>query len=111
MNDQELKHYGVLGMRWGVRKRRVSTSSSRKSSTSSGTTQRRMSNKELKARINRLKLEQEYAKLTEIPQPKSTPKIEKLVKTAGNIAQLSSSAATIYKNLNDLGVVSKPRSS
>ena len=30
MNDQELKHYGVLGMRWGVRKRRVSTSSSRK---------------------------------------------------------------------------------
>lgn len=111
MNNQELKHYGVLGMRWGVRKRRVSTSSSKKSKTSSGTTQRRMSNKELKARINRLKLEQEYKKLTEVPQPKSTSKIEKLVKTAGTVAQLSGSAATIYKNLNDLGLVNKTRSS
>lgn len=29
MNEQELKHYGVLGMKWGVRKSRVAGSKSK----------------------------------------------------------------------------------
>lgn len=100
-----LMHYGVMGMRWGKRKRRVSVKSSSNNRKSNQSGQRRMSNKELTAKVKRLKLEQEYAKLT--ATPKTVSKVEKLVKTAGTIAALTGSAATIYKNLNDLGVVSK----
>lgn len=103
--DQFLKHYGVLGMKWGVRKRRVTTTSPSKSS-GTGKGNRRMSNKELSSRVKRLKLEQEYAKLTEVPKPKTVSKVEKMVKAAGTVAALSGSALTIYKNLNELGVIS-----
>lgn len=109
MREQFLRHYGVLGMKWGVRRRRVKTASpsGRGRSSSGQNGRRRMSNKELTSRVKRLKLEQEYAKLTEVPQPKTVSKVEKIVKTAGTVAALTGSAATIYKNLNDLGVISK----
>lgn len=107
--DQFLRHYGVLGMKWGTRRRKVAVSKSSGNRRSSQNGNRRMSNKELTSRVKRLKLEQEYAKLTEVPRPKTVSKVEKLVKTAGTIAALSGSAATIYKNLNDLGVISKPK--
>lgn len=107
MYNDSLTHYGVKNMRWGVRKRKVKVSRPSLTRSTGPTTQRRMSNKELTARIKRLELEQKYAKLTEVPQPKTVSKIDKLVKTAGTVATLSGSAATIYKNLNDLGVISK----
>lgn len=111
--DQFLKHYGVLGMKWGVRRRSADggKTSSKKggssSSSSSNRTQRRMSNKELTSRIKRLRLEKEYRDLTTVPKPATVSKIDKLVKNAGTVASLSTSAATIYKNLNALGVISK----
>lgn len=108
MRDQFLRHYGIPGMRWGVRKRLVDVAgggSSKSSGTSYGTGQRRMSNKELKSRITRLRLEKEYKDLTTVPQQKTVSKMEKVVKSAGTIASLSTSAATIYKNLNALGVI------
>lgn len=109
--EQFLKHSGVLGMKWGVRRRKVKktispTNASKKSKSSNN---RRMSNKELTSRVKRLKLEQEYSKLTEVPQPKTVSKVEKLVKTAGTVAALSGSALTIYKNLNELGILSKAK--
>lgn len=104
-----LMHYGVLGMKWGRRRRRVATKNSSKSGRSNGNGKRRMSNKELTAKVKRLKLEQEYARLTEVPAKKTVSKVEKLVKAAGTVAALTGSAATIYKNLNDLGVISKSK--
>lgn len=95
-------------MKWGVRKRSVTTSNSRRTTNQNGT-KRRMSNKELTARVKRLKLEEDYKKLT--AQPKTVSKVEKLVKTAGTVAALSGSALTIYKNLNELGIISKNKGS
>lgn len=84
-----LMHYGVLGMKWGRRKGRDTTSSP---------TRRRMSNKELNARVKRLKMEQEFRKLS--AQPSTMDKIEKYAKHATTIATLSTAAWTIYTNMD-----------
>lgn len=104
-----LMHYGILGMKWGKRRRKVQIKNPSNNGRRNVNGKRRMSNKELTSKVKRLKLEQEYAKLTEVPAPKTVSKVEKLVKTAGTVAALTGSAATIYKNLNDLGVLSKSK--
>lgn len=92
--DEYLIHYGVLGMKWGKRKARASETSKQ------APKKRRMSNKELQARIKRLKLEKEFAQLT--ASPSKTSRVDKLVKGAGTIAALSTSAVTIYKNMDKI---------
>ena len=53
LNEDELMHHGVKGMKWGRRKG--------KQTAGSKNDVRRMSNKELNARIKRLELEKRYA--------------------------------------------------
>ena len=57
LNEDELMHHGVKGMKWGRRKGKQTTGSKK----SSKNDVRRMSNKELNARIKRLELEKRYA--------------------------------------------------
>lgn len=97
--DEYLMHYGVLGMKWGKRKARASKSSEQ------APKKRRMSNKELQARIKRLKLEKEFAQLT--ASPPKTSRVEKLVKGAGTVAALSTSAVTIYQNMDKIAKLYK----
>ena len=97
--DEYLMHYGVLGMKWGKRKARASNSSEQ------APKKRHMSNKELQARIKRLKMEKEYAQL--IASPPKTSRVEKLIKGAGTVAALTASAATIYKNMEKMSKIYK----
>ena len=62
LNEDELMHHGVKGMKWGRRKSKQTTGSKGKktSKKSSKKNPRRMSNKELMARIKRLDLEKRY---------------------------------------------------
>lgn len=97
---EEFEHYGVPGMKWGVRRSRAqlaraaaargdspsgsgSSSSSGKSKSSSSsetTTERpRLSDDELRGRINRIKLEREYKSLTAPKKSKGRQVVEKLV--------------------------------
>lgn len=60
-----------------------------------------MSSKELNSRIKRLKLEKEFDQLAN-PKPQTLVTINNIVKAAGTVAALTTSAATIYKNINIL---------
>lgn len=105
--DEYLMHYGVLGMKWGRRKARASKISEQtlEQTLEQAPKKRRMSNKELQARIKRLKLEKEFAQLT--ASPPKTSRVEKLVKGAGTVAALSTSAVTIYKNMDKIAKLYK----
>ena len=66
MDNNELKHYGVLGMRWGVRKRRRGSGDSDdsvKARTALRKNINEMSNKELQDANQRMRLEQEHKDL------------------------------------------------
>ena len=110
INEEELMHYGVMGMRWGVRRASKRSGGSKKKKASRQPQQqqqkRRMSNKELQSRVKRMQLEKQYRDLTNDLTPKTKSKMEKLISTADTISKLSSSALTIYKNLNQFAELS-----
>lgn len=62
MESSELMHYGIKGMRWGVRRKRTSHEDYQKAHNKKSV--REMSDKELRERNNRLQMEQQYAQLT-----------------------------------------------
>lgn len=92
MNNNELLHYGILGMKWGVRRtpeqlRRArgelksesdggskKTTSSKSSSSSGKKRTSEMTEDELRSKIQRLELEKRYKDLMKAtaPPPKST---------------------------------------
>lgn len=110
INEEELMHYGVMGMRWGVRRASKRSGGSKKGKKKKASQQpqkkRRMSNKELQSRVKRMQLEKQYRDLTNDLTPKTKSKMEKLISTADTISKLSSSALTIYKNLNQFAELS-----
>ncbi len=114
--DDFLQHYGVLGMKWGRRKARSTSSSNKKPKSTKNTTtskpkpkpkptQRRLSDAELRAVVNRMRLEREYADLTY--RASSRSKVESVVRTIGTVAALTTSAVKIYENLNKLSKIAK----
>ena len=109
-----LQHYGVLGMKWGHRKARSNASSNKKPRSTKNTTtskpkpkqtQRELSDEELRAVINRMRLEREYADLQY--RASSRAKVENVVKTVGTAALLTTSVVKIYNNLNTICKVVK----
>ena len=114
--DDFLQHYGVLGMKWGHRKARSTSSSNKKPKSTKNTTtskpkhkpkptQRELSDEELRAVINRMRLEREYADLKY--RSSSRAKVENVVKTVGTAALLTTSVVKIYNNLNTICKVVK----
>ena len=114
--DDFLQHYGVLGMKWGHRKARSTSSSNKKPKRTKNTTtskpkpkpkptQRELSDEELRAVINRMRLEREYADLQY--RASSRAKVENVVKTVGTAALLTTSVIKIYNNLNTICKVVK----
>lgn len=114
--DDFLQHYGVLGMKWGHRKARSTSSSNKKPKSTKNTTtskpkpkpkptQRQLSDEELRAVINRMRLEREYADLKY--RSSSRAKVENVVKIVGTAALLTTSVVKIYNNMNTICKVVK----
>ena len=63
--DDFLAHYGVKGMKWGVRRSSSSGTSGSTNKTASRPAVKSMSDDELRRRINRIQMERAYNTLTE----------------------------------------------
>ena len=110
--EQYLMHYGVLGMKWGVRRKRKSSEVSRSSgkkvketsvvekNQNGEQTKRRMSNDELAERVKRLRLEAEYARLVKETTPGTVSKIDKVINNVSRISKMTRTAVDLYKTLN-----------
>ena len=106
-SDDYLAHYGVLGMKWGVRKDKTKGGLRRRKSTPvhddykkahSGKSVKSMSDSELRSVNNRLQMERQYSALTR-KTSKGKKVVNTLIKTAGTIA----AAEAAYKTYNRIG--------
>jgi len=94
--DEFLKHYGVLGMKWGVRKGSSSSSRRKKSSSKSSDARKtdelakrgakNLSDKQLRAVNNRLNMEKQFNSLTAKQKSKGRKFVEDVLVNASKEA-------------------------
>lgn len=115
-NEVLLQHYGVLGMKWGIRRTpaqlgHTQKSSSKKSSEDSHTDYKKahskkavksMSDAELRSRLNRLQMETQYSKLSQSNVNRGKKFIGDMIKAGTTVATVTSTALTIYNNFDKI---------
>ena len=114
--NNELYHYGVLGMKWGVRryqnKNGTLTSAGKKRQpfkiephedyvkAHSKKRVKQMSDAELRSRINRLQMEKQYSELKGTSKGKRY--VNKVLKIAGTVASTMDTGLKLYSNTNKI---------
>lgn len=127
MDTNYLQHYGILGMKWGVRRYQNRDGSltprgkSRQKSSASEPAHedyakahskknvRTMSDAELRARLNRLQMEKNYQSMIgdrSVSKGKSV--VNGLLKAATTAAAVSGTALTLYNNAGRIKQIIEP---
>lgn len=106
--SDELHHYGVKGMKWGVRKdvyKSIGNISKSASNVVRKTNNKKknysnLSNEELRRRIDRLQLEKRYSELTGDDMSKGKRRAMQILDISGDVASVAASAAAIGLTLH-----------
>ena len=106
-----LIHHGVKGMKWGVRRtpeqlgHRTKSKRTKMDNTHEdykkahdSKSVKKMSDAELRSRLNRLNMEQQYSKLNPTRVARGRNILNTSIKVAGTVAAVSSTAITIRNN-------------
>ena len=106
MDNNELQHYGIPGMKWGVRKdvyentSRAASNASNALRTASSSTKKNkkaseLSDEELKKVVARMELEQKYSNLNPSSVSKGSARAADILSIVGGIAAVGASVAQI----------------
>lgn len=114
--SDELYHHGIKGQRWGIRryqnkdgtltpagKKRVAHEDYTKAHTKKSVQE--MSDSELKSRLNRLQMEDNYNRLSNTRKSKGKKYVDKLIKAGTTVATVTTTALTIYNNMDKINKI------
>ena len=115
MNENMLAHYGIKGMKWGIRRTDAQLARARGNAKAaelnisddykrahSKKSVKEMSDKELRERLNRLDMEQRYSKLNQSAVSKGKSYASKVMKAGTTVAAVTTTALTIYNNFDKI---------
>lgn len=111
---EEIWHHGIKGQRWGVRrtpaqlghrpgsKARGDDSHEDYKKAHDRKSVKKMSDAELRSRLNRLNMEKQYAQMNPSRISRGRKVLSASVKAAGTVATISSTAITLRNNWNTI---------
>ena len=118
MTNNELYHFGIRGMKWGVRRYQnrdgKSTSLGKKRKAANEDNKKddikNMTDEELRKKVNRLQMERQYSQLTNDTKKVNKGKqfVSKVMKTGATITAATTTAITLYNNAEKVkSIISK----
>lgn len=98
----DLTHHGVKGMKWGKRKKRPKKLSKADAMAKDLLDAKRMNQRELQERVNKLRLEHEYVRLNSTKYNDTRAKVDNAVSTMTKISAATGTALLIYNNMDKI---------
>lgn len=114
--EEIIAHHGIKGMKWGVRryqnadgslttagkKRYADDANEDYKDAHSSKSISSMSDAELRKRLNRLQMEEQYSKMNPSAVDKGKDVAKKILQAGTTIATITSTALTIYNNIDKI---------